>query len=264
MRLKVCLTAGEAGGFLPINYQYPLSAVIYKILARADEAYASFLHEIGYREADNLKTFKLFTFSELRTPFLIESDRLIMKSTDAFFIVCFHMPEAASNFVEGLFADQKIEIGDRKSRVSFHVSNTESLALWRDSVKPDEMKSAEFRILSPIAAGEKNERGYYDFFYPDHGRYLSALLLHWKEKHAAVYGRDSLEEDFNKMELSLLHGEKAKSRLVTIKAGTKEETKIRGMTGFGLKVKAKKKVLELALNAGLGLYCSQGFGCLGM
>ncbi len=52
---------------LPLNYQYPLSAWIYKVLARGDRGFAEFLHEQGYK-MENQKTFKLFTFSNLRFP----------------------------------------------------------------------------------------------------------------------------------------------------------------------------------------------------
>jgi len=42
MRFKLSLER-RAGDQLPINYQYPLSAAIYKILARGDGEYAQFL-----------------------------------------------------------------------------------------------------------------------------------------------------------------------------------------------------------------------------
>ncbi|MEJ7683839.1 MAG: CRISPR-associated endoribonuclease Cas6 [Segetibacter sp.] len=52
------------------------------------------------------------------------------------------------------------------------------------------------------------------------------------------------------------------SRLVTIKAGTNAETKIRGYTKFRLEVIAPDEMIELALGAGLGLYNAQGMGCV--
>ena len=51
-------------GVLPINYQYPLSAAIYRIISKGDKEYANLLHEKGYG-----KGFKLFTFSQLNVPF---------------------------------------------------------------------------------------------------------------------------------------------------------------------------------------------------
>lgn len=61
MRFQLILTAKDGGGKLPINYQYPLSAAIYRILSKGDREYARFLHEEGYG-----KGYKFFTFSDLR------------------------------------------------------------------------------------------------------------------------------------------------------------------------------------------------------
>ncbi len=36
------------GNKLPINYQYELSAWIYKVIALGDESYARWLHENGF------------------------------------------------------------------------------------------------------------------------------------------------------------------------------------------------------------------------
>ncbi len=65
MRFKLFLASQTAGAIIPINYQYPLSAAIYRILAKVDADYATFLHEKGYVVGEGLKHFKLFTFSDL-------------------------------------------------------------------------------------------------------------------------------------------------------------------------------------------------------
>ena len=119
MRFKLTLTTTDRFPELTLNYQYPLSAIIYKILKRADEEYALFLHEQGYRHGS--KTFKFFTFSDLRTPFTIRGDRLVMQTNQAELIVCFHLPGAAETFIRGLFLNQQIEIADCRSKVAFTV-----------------------------------------------------------------------------------------------------------------------------------------------
>jgi CRISPR-associated endoribonuclease Cas6 len=48
MQFKLTLS-GTKGQYIPINYQYPLSACIYKIIERADAAYSLFLHDRGHR-----------------------------------------------------------------------------------------------------------------------------------------------------------------------------------------------------------------------
>jgi CRISPR/Cas system endoribonuclease Cas6 (RAMP superfamily) len=44
MRFKLLLHTSK-GSLLPFNYQYPLSAAIYKIIQRADREFALFLHD---------------------------------------------------------------------------------------------------------------------------------------------------------------------------------------------------------------------------
>lgn len=67
MRFKLLLEVNKKafGNKLPINYQYEQSAAIYKILSGADEEYAAWLHNNGFR-LENGKTFKLFTFSRFK------------------------------------------------------------------------------------------------------------------------------------------------------------------------------------------------------
>jgi len=46
MRFYIALTK-ISGDALPVNYSYPLSAAIYRIISKGDSGYASFLHETG-------------------------------------------------------------------------------------------------------------------------------------------------------------------------------------------------------------------------
>jgi len=78
MQFKLTL-CGNKGQFIPINYQYPLSACIYKIIERADAAYSLFLHDTGHRVGQSLKSFKLFTFSNLRMGCIMAEDGLMAK-----------------------------------------------------------------------------------------------------------------------------------------------------------------------------------------
>ena len=264
MRLKINLISGSNVGkvIIPINYQYPLSAAIYKIIAQADAVYADFLHEQGYKKENSQKTFKLFTFSDINATFQIKDDRMLMNTNEAYFTVCFHIPEAATNFVKGLFFNQQIDIADKKSKATFTVSKVEILPLWNIPVAPDEVKEVFLKPISPMVVGITNEKNNYDFIPPNDDRFIPALIHHWKEKYRVVYGEEAAEEDLKNIEIAVLNVDKSKSRLLTIKAGTPEETKIRGFVGFQLRVQAKVQVLELALNVGIGVYGSVGFGCV--
>lgn len=81
MRFNLTLVSSSNDAVIPINYQYPLSAAIYKVLAEADAEYATFLHEEGHRVGNGLKNFKLFTFSDVRAKFKLAGDRIKLSSS---------------------------------------------------------------------------------------------------------------------------------------------------------------------------------------
>ena len=267
MRLMLHLAAPRAGMVLPFNYQYPLSAAIYKIIERADADYAAFLHNEGYRQGG--KSFKLFTFSDIRTPFKPAGDRMILTTDKATVQVCFYLPQAAENFVRGLFLNRQLEIADRQSRVVFTIEQVETMDEGVSLLQPgqDGFVTALLEPLSPLVVGRKNERGHYDFLSPEDADFLFWLGHNWVEKWASVSGTDSntiamLQENMRLLALPVK--KPLQQRVIAIKAGTPEETKIRGYKNFLLEVRAPRDVIELGLGAGCGLYNAMGCGCVGM
>ena len=258
MRFKLALFTDQKNALLPFNYQYPLSAAIYKILQRADSEFAQFLHNHGYTTGN--KHFKLFTFSDIQTPFEKRGDRMMLKTGAAELIVCFYMPQAAENFIKGLFIHQHLEVADTKSKVSFMVSSVESMA----EPLPDN-ETVMLQPISPLVAGRKNVRGHYDYRSPEDADFVDCLLYNWLEKWGSVHdasdGDMALLREAITIQVHLVN-HPPQQRLITIKAGTAAETKIRGYMKFKLGVKAPTALLELALGAGLGLHNAQGFGCV--
>lgn len=257
MRFKLSLLTAK-GALLPFNYQYPLSSAIYKIIQRADAAFASFLHDRGYGKEG--KSFKLFTFSDIRTPFARHGDRMRLLTGEAELIVCFYLPQAAENFIKGLFMNQQLEIADRGSKAVFHIAQIESIA--DPAINGD---SLVLQPLSPIVVGRKNERGHYDYRSPEDADFAECLYYNWMEKCAAVGLPVVVGEEEPDVSIEvLLFKHPPQQRLITIKSGTEAETKIRGYTKFRLRVAAPVEMLEVPLGAGLGLYNAQGMGCCGV
>lgn len=263
MRLLLILQAAEEQPVLPINYQYPLSAAIYKILDRADADYADFLHNSGYSKPGSGKKFKLFTFSDLRVPFAPpKSDRLYLKSREVRLTICFHVPEAAENFVKGLFIHQELDIADRVSKARFTVSQVEALDNGLPSVPHS---TVWLQPLSPVVTGRKNERGNYDFRSPQDADFADCLRYNWAEKYLAAYPDHpaTAQEIHDSLAIAVeLLSSPPQERRPIIKAGTPEQTKIRGYMRFKLKVTGPRELIEVGLNAGIGLYCSQGMGAV--
>ncbi len=256
MRFKLSLQT-QRGSLLPFNYQYPLSSAIYKIIQRADSEFAAFLHDTGYGEGH--KSFKLFTFSDIRTPFVRKGDRMQLGTGEAELTVCFYLPLAAENFIKGLFMNQQLEVADRLSKVVFQISQVEFLAeqIVRET-------GVILQPLSPVVVGRKNERGHYDYRSPEDADFAECLYYNWMEKCAAVGLPVAVGDEEPEVSIDVLFfHHRPQQRLITIKAGTEAETKIRGYTKFRLEVSAPKEMLEVALGAGLGLHNAQGMGCVG-
>ncbi len=78
MRLELDLVNEDSKqNVLPINYQYELSAAIYKIIHQGNPKFAKWLHDGGY--SNGQKLFKLFSFSHLLIApggLSVEKDRL--------------------------------------------------------------------------------------------------------------------------------------------------------------------------------------------
>lgn len=257
MRFKIVLTTQQPQTLIPINYAYPLSAVIYKILSLADKEYADFLHDKGYAKPDSLKVFKLFSCSEIRTPFVIQGDRLCLQSNQAELFVSFYLPKAAEKFIRGLFLYQHLEIADRYSRAEFYISQVEALSPISFS-KQTSVHELLLEPMSPVVCGFKNAAGHYDFLSPEHPDFARLTLSNWKEKYIAVFGNADL---FDTAELAVvLYRNPPKPRLITIKAGTPAQTRIKGFVNFRLKVKGTQDALELLVEAGAGLYNALCFG----
>ena len=179
MRFKLILQSLHKPAFLPFNYQYPLSSAIYKIISSADQEFATFLHDRGYGEGH--KNFKLFTFSDIKTSFLRDGDQMQLQNDHAELIVCFYIPQAAENFIKGLFIDQQLQIADYKSKATFQITQVESLPVWHNN-KPVKV----LQPISPLVVGEKNGRGHYDYRSPQDDDFEDCLLHNWIEKWAAA------------------------------------------------------------------------------
>lgn len=256
MIFKITLTQIGVANTLPINYQYPLSAAIYKIVAKGDATYAQFLHEQGYG-----KGFKHFTFSDLKGKFKIQGDRIHLLNPQVTFQINFHLPEASRNFVEGLFRSEKIVLADSMSKVSFQIQSILSIRNPLDGKENNEIIQCTVRTISPIVIGTKTAQENYQFLAPDHDSYTEMIIQNWRNKIESCFDASIAQNAILNAKV-VLYEKPFRSRLVTIKANTQEETKIRGFINFKLILTGEKKFVELLINSGVGIYNAQGMGCV--
>ncbi len=264
MQFKITLTPTQRETYVPFNYQYPLSAVIYKKIAQADEGYAAFLHQKGYAQNDHSRHFKFFTFSNLQAKFIVVKEALKLQGNSVSFVLACHMPEFAENLVKGVFANQQLSIGDYTTQADFTVTQIEALPSLVATNSLEAIHTVNLKLLSPILTGRKNNRGNDDYLSPEDADFIPLLKQNLCEKIAVAYGPETAQQETRQkpFEIYTCGLAKLKSRLATIKAGKAAETKVRGFLGFELEMQASGRVVEMALNAGLGGMNGMGFGCV--
>ena len=254
MNFDIVLQSIGSNPCIPINYQYPLSSALYRIIARGDKQYAGFLHETGYG-----KGFKLFTFSQINCSFRLSDDRMLLHTNELSFRISFHLPEAMESFIKGLFQSERIDIADKKSQASFTVKSIVTCPNPLAMYKENEIVNVRLKPTSQIVAGIPIDGRIYEYLLPDDPRFTESLIYNWRSKIATCYDEAIAQSALLFMELLPIKWP-FKPRLVTIKAQMPEETRAKGWLNFELKVAAEKRFVELLLNAGIGLYNAMGFG----
>ncbi len=252
MRFKLTLSLRKTdNNTLPLNYQYELSSWIYKVLNNGSPEFSRWLHEKGY--ADDHKSFKLFTFSNLDVPARnVNGDRMEIRCREISLVVSIFTEEMIGHFITGLFQDQEFRLGDRISQVALRVTIIERLT---DPVFTDQMR---FRPKSPILIsflypGERYAR----YLRPDHPDYQKLIFRNLKEKYRTINGREhSFKETdgvFNLLSVPKMKG-------IVIKAGTSHESKIIGYL-FDFRIHAPAELIRFGYYTGFGEKNSLGFGC---
>ena len=157
-----------------------------------------------------------------------------------------------------MFQNRTIEVGNKQSRVQFEVCGIELLPSF------DYTDSMTFDALSPISVSQKDalER---DRYPKDGAEFKTApwvkerMVQNLINKYEAFYG--CTYEGERRLDFEALT--EPKSALVTIKADTPQETKVRGFMSI-LTLRCPEALLRIAYECGLGEGNGQGFGCLGI
>ncbi len=242
------------GDNLPFNYQYEQSAVIYRILSQADERYSSWLHENGY-VLNGSKRFKLFSYS----PFIFERVRAVPKSgclniigNYAVWYTNFIPEKSTTDFIKGVFEHKSFTIGNKDFKVAFNIVGVESLP------SIDLSEEMRFSTLSPVCV-KQHEGRKIQYLSPDDPLFAKGILKGVLSKYESYHGLPYPEADSLHMQFTVDNSLTIKSKVITIKADTPAETKVKGYL-FNFKMKMPAELMKLAIEGGIGEQCSQGFG----
>ncbi len=254
MRFKITLQLQPEvmGRMMPINYQYPLQAAIYKTLSKSDLAYATWLHENGFQQDG--KRFKLFAFSNLIVPQYgidRQRERLIVKSDLVTFYISFLPERSTQQFIQGLFQQQELQIADYISGVQFLVREIQVMPSL--DYQPD----MTFRTLSPVCISMRNDQGHMDYLAPTDPHYELGILTGLLARYDAINGRPYSGTPYCRLQLL----NEPKSALIRIKAGTPNETRVRGYR-YQFRIDLPAELMHIAYESGLGEKGSMGFGMI--
>ncbi len=253
MRFKLQLELlNSSENILPLNYQYELSAWIYRVLNHGNPEFSGWLHEKGY--TDDQKSFKLFTFSNLDVPRRkIQGDRMEIIGKNIYLIISMLPDEVVSHFITGIFRDQVFRLGDRQSQVPFRVSTIEGLA------EPSFSGCMSFRAMAPVMISFRYPGDRYArYLAPDIPEYRELFFRNLKEKYRTFFNSEChFDEKDGKLEILTPPRKKG----ILIKAGTPQESKIIGYQ-FDFRITASPELIKLGYYAGFGEKNSLGFGCV--
>lgn len=142
MRLFLKLRAKTSDN-ISFNYNYSLSAAIYKLLNFGSAEFSTFLHDIGYES--NNKYYKFFTFALQLEKTTFNKKYLVLDSPNAnLYISSPLVDDFIKNFVIGTFEKQTIEIYAEGIKTKFNIITTEILP---EPIYSDEMY---FKMITPM------------------------------------------------------------------------------------------------------------------
>lgn len=253
MRVKITFAQIERKAFIPINYNYHITSLIYDILSRSSKDYSAFLHDQGYRYNES-KKFKLFTFSQLRFPEMtLKGDRIVSTSDEIHFFIASPVDEFVEHLANGFLQEGEIEIAGSP----FRTKTVEILEL----PEFDEKEKVDFICLSPIVSSTMKEKGgdVKTYYYRHDDTELVGNLRENLEKKFELVRGHRLENDQEKFDLKFdrdyVNRKNGKiSKLVNFKG-----TKIKGIFA-PFELTASPELIEIGYEAGFGGKGSMGFG----
>ncbi len=261
MRLHITLQSTKQQMLIPMNYAYYISAAIYSFIEHSSPQYSEFLHERGYSIQGTSKHFKHFCFSQLNIPNRrVEGNALRIFSDTIDWYVSMPVDDSLHHFVVGLFERKDFFIGSEENRLA--VLHVELLP------EPSWERTMKFRMLSPTTVSVVKDFGgrmQPEYLLPDDARVARCFQLNILHKYQSLYnklpGDDEFHCRFDEGFIEQRGGVRKITKLVTIKEGRSDETKVRGFM-CPVTITGNPELIKLAYDSGFGEKGSLGFGML--
>jgi CRISPR-associated endoribonuclease Cas6 len=276
MRLRLTIRPIQSRTTIPLSYEYYLSAAIYQWIELSSPAFSDFLHNKGYSTETLKRSFKHFCFSQL----FIEHSRVVgeeihINGGNILWYIGMPIEESLQHLVVGLFERREFFIGREENR--FSVEQVETLP------EPEWKRVMKFRTISPVAvsvagiaegnlqSGSRSAEGYLRpklsarYLKADDPQLSESLRLNVLHRYESLYGKLPTDTELRCTTdgeyIARRGGADRVSKLVTIKKGLPEETKVRGFR-CPVTLEGNSELIKLAYESGLGEKGSMGFGML--
>jgi CRISPR-associated endoribonuclease Cas6 len=251
MRFNITMNRTGTRCMLPMNYQYYISAWIYKVLRQADAEFAAFLHNKGYGNS-HTKLYKLFCFSRLNfgKPKLWKERKLFEINSPTLSLgVSFDVPRIATTFIKGLFVEQDFYLGNKFNGIDLQVTNVTALP------EPDFNETMHYCLQSPwVVSYQPDNTKPAHYLTPEDENFHERSVKHIMEKYRNTRFHD-LAEDMIVFKPSPTY----KRSGFVIKPETPHQTRVIGNI-FDFDLTAPIEVHHMIWGSGTSEKSSLGFG----
>ncbi len=228
---------------LPIHYNHMVQGFIYKNIF--DDNFREFLHEKGFES--NGRSFKLFTFSQLRGKYSYNrKEKTITFKDKVKLIVSSPVDDFNNEFLKSCLFSKNLQLNHQPLKV---------LKIDVDENK-EKLNNVLIQTLSPITV-------------------YSTVSLNGKKKTIYYTPEDSLFPKYIRENIikkgKIIYDERFEDADFKVRAASKDKVSesliyfknfiIKGWNGI-FKIEGDEKLINTALNCGLGAKNSQGFGCI--
>lgn len=261
MRLKIELRPQTKTFSIPINYNYPLAAAIYKLLFIGSKEFSEWLHNSGYINSEG-KPIKLFTFSKIIFEEIKLTKNIGIGKGNCFFYLSSPITEKhIKNLIQGIMENPKFEIGNSNVVARFQIKKINI------AQEPLFDKIMYYKMISPtvVTTMKLTDKGLQVYYCrPDDNILIKGLKENLKRKYELLFKKkynDLLHIELDKEYIFQQGGYNNITKLITIKEGKPDETKVKTFV-CPLTIKAHPDMQKIAYDCGIGNKNSMGFGMI--
>jgi CRISPR-associated endoribonuclease Cas6 len=241
-----------------MDYQYPVSCWIYKIIRNGNPDFKGWLKSNGF--ISSKQVFRFFSFSNFllnKNNTETRGDRIMLLDDKVSLVFSVLVKTDPCDFVNSLFLGQELSIGDKKSRVFFKITKVECL-------EPVELQeSIKLKMLSPTVVsmeGIENESNIpISFLSPDDVEYKYQFLKNLFDKVQLLNGKKATSDDFDIDGLTFDFLTDPVKSFIPITNCNNEPIEIPAFT-YEFKLQAPPNLLSAGLDGGFGWLNNKGFG----